>query len=140
MTGVDIDSDVFPYLEALATANGVEVSHHRSRFERLTTRRLGRQHLIVGSDVCFWDEMSTPLFNLIRRAERGGATRVVIADPGRAPFRALVSRCEERWGASESARVKVWDWHTLRPDLVQGEVLRHRVPIVQEMQRLRSCC
>lgn len=119
VTGVDVDADVFPFLDVLAAANRVKVASLRSRFERLTQRRLGREHLIVGSDVCFWDEMTAPLFNLIRRAERGGAKRVLIADPGRSPFRQLVARCEQRYGT----RVQFWDWHTRRPTLVEGEIL-----------------
>jgi predicted nicotinamide N-methyase len=117
VTAVDIDSDVFPYLHEFAAANGVRVATRRSSFQRLTARRLGRQHLIVGSDICFWDELVDPLFNLIKRAARGGAKRVVIADPGRSPFRTLVSRCEEAFPA------QVWDWYTRRPELIEGEIL-----------------
>ena len=117
VTGVDIDRDVFPYLRALAAENEVRIRTVRSPFERLTTRRLGRQDVIVGSDICFWDELVDPLFNLIRRASRGGAKRFVLADPGRSPFRALTERCEA------SFATQVWEWNTGRPEKFEGEIL-----------------
>jgi len=117
VTGVDIDPAVFPFLEALAAVNDVEVATETARFERLTTARLGREHLIVGSDICFWDELADPLYNLVRRAQRGGARRVIIADPGRAPFHALVERCRTRFAT------EVFDWHTGRPTSIDGEIL-----------------
>jgi predicted nicotinamide N-methyase len=117
VTGVDIDRDVFPYLRALAKENGVSVRTVRSPFERLTTRRLARQDLIVGSDICFWDELVDPLFNLIRRAKRGGAKRFVLADPGRSPFHELTERCEAAFAT------QVWEWNTGRPEAIEGEIL-----------------
>jgi predicted nicotinamide N-methyase len=117
VTGVDIDRDVFPYLRALAAENDVRIRTVRSPFERLTVRHLGRQDVIVGSDICFWDELVDPLFNLIRRAGRGGAHRFVLADPGRSPFRTLTERCEAAFAA------QVWEWDTGRPEKVEGEIL-----------------
>ena len=40
-------------------------------------------HTLMGTDICFWDEMTTPLFELIQRARAAGVEQVLIADPGR---------------------------------------------------------
>ncbi len=50
---------------------------------------------IIGSDICFWDSMVKPLFNLIQRAMKGGVERVIIADPGRPTFYELGELCRE---------------------------------------------
>ena len=46
--------------------------------------------------MCFWDPMTAELFKLIRRARKAGVGRVMIADPCRPPFTALVERCQAR--------------------------------------------
>ena len=51
--------------------------------------------VIVGADICFWDDLTPILFNLIRRSQRAGVQKVIIADPNRSPFLALTARCKE---------------------------------------------
>ncbi|MEJ2131460.1 MAG: class I SAM-dependent methyltransferase, partial [Gammaproteobacteria bacterium] len=67
VTGVDMDEDVFPFLDVLAALNEVEITPLKSKFEDITKRALAAQHTVIGSDICFWDSMTKPLFNLIRR-------------------------------------------------------------------------
>ena len=55
--------------------------------------------LITGADICFWDELTPVLFNLIRRALDQGVQQVIIADPGRSPFYDLAERCKARFNA-----------------------------------------
>ena len=99
VTAVDADADVFPYLRLHAAINRVEVETLRCRFERLTKARLRGVDQITGADICFWDELTPVLFNLIRRALGQGVRRIVIADPGRSPFYALAERCEKAFDA-----------------------------------------
>ncbi|MBL7248911.1 class I SAM-dependent methyltransferase [Alloalcanivorax sp. C16-2] len=99
VTAVDADADVFPYLALHAAINKVEVETLRCRFERLTKQRLAGVDVITGADICFWDELTPVLFNLIRRALGQGVKRIIIADPGRSPFYALAERCEARFNA-----------------------------------------
>ncbi len=99
VTAVDADADVFPYLALHAAINKVEVETLRCRFERLTKQRLNGVDVITGADICFWDELTPVLFNLIRRALGQGVKRVIIADPGRSPFYELAERCEARFNA-----------------------------------------
>ncbi len=120
VTGVDFDGDVFPFLELLAELNAVKVSTLHTRIERLTTRRLGEEDLLIGSDVCFWDRMVKPMTNLVARAMRGGVSRVVIADPGRTTFYEFAERCSRRW------QVELTEWYASDPRRVCGEILEVR--------------
>ncbi len=53
----------------------------------------------TGADICFWDELTPVLFNLIRRALDQDVKRIIIADPGRSPFYDLAERCQARFNA-----------------------------------------
>lgn len=117
VTGVDVDEHVFPYMNLLAALNDVRVAQLKLRFDQLTTKRLGVENLIVGSDICFWDEMVRPLYNLINRAIKAGVPRIVLADPGRPTFFELASRCEAKWGA------ELIRWYALEPRRHNGEIL-----------------
>ncbi|MEW6751884.1 MAG: methyltransferase domain-containing protein [Candidatus Latescibacterota bacterium] len=105
VVGVDADPEVFPYLHLHARLNEVEIETVTAKFEDLTGDRLAGQDLLIASDVCFWDEMADPLFELVRRAVQAGVQQVLIADPGRPPFSQMGRRCVEELGAE----VKEWD-------------------------------
>ncbi|MCG8393236.1 MAG: methyltransferase domain-containing protein [Pseudomonadales bacterium] len=94
VTAVDADPDVFPYLALHAEINKVQVTQETLKFEKLTKARLADVDIIAGADICFWDELTPVLYNLIRRALRAGVQQIIIADPGRSPFYALAERCE----------------------------------------------
>jgi hypothetical protein len=55
--------------------------------------------MIVGGDICFWDELVEPLYQLIVSALDQGVDRIVLADPGRPPFLKLARRCKKLHGA-----------------------------------------
>lgn len=99
VTAVDADEDVFPYLELHAAINKTSVTTLQKRFENLTKALLADVDVITGADICFWDELTPVLFNLIRRALNQRVRRIIIADPGRSPFYALVERCEQKFDA-----------------------------------------
>ena len=120
VTGVDADREVFPFMRLLAGLNDVDVAPLAKRFEALSCRRLGEEHLLVGSDICFWERLVRPLFNLVARAMRGGVERVVIADPGRPTFYELAERCARRWD------VELNEWYASDPRRACGEVLEVR--------------
>ena len=61
----------------------------QARFEKLTQARLADVDIVAGADICFWDELTPVLYNLIRRSLRAGVKQIIIADPGRSPFYAL---------------------------------------------------
>ncbi len=65
-----------------------------SRFEKLTQARLADVDIVAGADICFWDELTPVLYNLIRRSLRAGVKQIIIADPGRSPFYALAENAK----------------------------------------------
>lgn len=117
VTAVDADPDVFPYLQANAAANGVSITPVARRFEQITTRQLKDFDLLIAADICFWDELVSPVYNLVKRAVKAGVKRIVIADPGRSPFVEVARRCEARYGAD------IIDWRTRRPLPASGSLL-----------------
>lgn len=117
VTAVDLDPVVFHFLQAQAELNGVEVETLKSRFEKLNSKQLSNYQYLIGSDICFWDNMIDPLFNLIRRAKRAGVKDVYIGDPGRTSFLELAARCEKELGGN-------MEWHAIsRPVRATGYIL-----------------
>ena len=121
VTAVDIDENVFPFLSVLAALNNVEIEPLRADFASLETARLAEQHVLVGSDICFWDKMVKPLGTLIERAMDAGVRRVVITDPGRPTFYELASHC-----AKHRCRATLREWYAMEPARANGEVLEVR--------------
>ncbi len=116
--GIDADENVLPYLELHAGVNGVTMSGEKKTFEALTTRYLSDFDLILGADICFWDEMAGVLLNLIGRAGRAGVSQIMIADPCRPPFNDLVARATQRYD-----NVRVEERAIKRPVPASGEIL-----------------
>jgi len=114
---VDADEAVFPYLQAHAELNDVSIECHRGDFKSIRGKRLEGVDAVVGTDICFWDEMVKPLFNLIQRALDAGARRVAIADPGRAPFFELAEKCLIR------NKGDLHDWESEQYPQITGAVL-----------------
>ena len=104
VTGVDADPHVFPYMHLHAEINGVELSHRRSRFENLTKKQMAGYDLMIGAEICFWDEMVDPLYRAVRKSMKAGVQQVVIGDPGRPPFDELCEKAEKKLGGE----VKEW--------------------------------
>lgn len=96
VTGIDIDASVQPYFALQNAINDSVVKFQQRSFESLTTKELNQYQYIIGSDICFWDEMTDPLFDLIERAIKSGVKKILIADPGRPPFWGLGDRCAQR--------------------------------------------
>lgn len=120
VTGLDIDREVFPFLDVLAELNGVKVTPMVKRFESLKGDDLAKFDVLVGSDVCFWDSMVKPLTRLIDRALKNGVKRVVITDPGRPTFYEL---CD---AARKTHRVVLQEWYATDPQRISGEVVEIR--------------
>lgn len=103
---VDADSEVFPYLDTVATLNGVTTTALVARFEQLTVRQLSQFDMLIAADICFWDELAVPVSNLVDRAVRAGVKQILIADPERAPFIVMAEHCAQRHCA------EVLEWQT----------------------------
>jgi len=117
VTEVDLDPDVRPFLELHAEINGVKTQFMRRSFNGIYRPHLAGLDVLIGADICFWDNMILPLRRLILRARRAGVGLILIADPGRSPF--------EELGRYFIARGtgKVMDWTTQRPRRIQGRLL-----------------
>ena len=55
--GIDVDKHVLPYLQLHAEINGQKCSRKRKNFNQLTVEYLSQFDIILGADICFWDEM-----------------------------------------------------------------------------------
>lgn len=117
VTSVDADPDVFPFLEASANLNGVATTPLVSTFEKLSTKQLSRFDMLIAADICFWDELVDPVFNMVNRAIDAGVKHIVIADPERSPFFEMAGRCEARHCA------EIIEWKTSTPMKARGALM-----------------
>lgn len=117
VVGVDADEKVFPYLHLHAEVNGVTLQTRKARFETLTREQLAETRLVVGADICFWDEMIDPLYKMVRRAVKSGVEQIIIADPGRPPFDEVCDRAERQLGG------EVKEWEVRKPVKAHGWLL-----------------
>lgn len=117
VTSFDADGDVFPYLQANAAANKVAVTTLQSRFEKITRRQFEDVDMLLAADICFWDELVNPVFNMINRAVQAGVKKIVIADPERSPFFEVAEKCRDKYCA------EVLEWRTKKPITAAGSLL-----------------
>lgn len=122
VTAVDIDPDIYPYLQLHSRINNVEIEFLNKGFDELEQRCLEAADLIVGSDICFWDNLIDPLRKLIQRARRASVSRILIADPGRPTFDTLVESLRPKRG------VEILDHQIKRPRLLSGRILQITTP------------
>lgn len=104
LTSTDADAAVFPYLQLHAELNGVSTHMEQACFDDISTQRLGEFDVLIAADICFWDELSDSVYQLIARAVAAGVKKIVIADPEREPFFAMAERCMEDFYAELEAR------------------------------------
>lgn len=117
VTGVDADSDVFPYLQTHARINGVKIKTLTQRFEYLTATDLEGFDLLIGSEICFWDSMEDSMFELIKQAKDLAIDKIVLADPGRRSFMNLAKRCKHAFDA------QLLEWYVTEPKWTYGHIL-----------------
>lgn len=118
VTAVDADANVFNYLRAQAKFNGVNLKTKRKRYQKIKPKLLAKHDTIVGSDICFWDELTDALFKTIKRAKKTGVRQILIADPGRPPFMKLAKKCARRYQA------ELIEYSLQEPVPVDGYLLR----------------
>jgi predicted nicotinamide N-methyase len=99
VTALDADPAVFPYLDLHAAHNGVTVNHACRYFEDLTEQHLAEIDVLIGADICFWDELTDTLLDTIERAINAGVKTILLSDPEREPFFALAESCIEQYYA-----------------------------------------
>nr|WP_010130850.1 methyltransferase domain-containing protein [Microbulbifer agarilyticus] len=117
VTSLDADPSVFPFANYHAALNGVVITTWQCRYEKVTQTALAEFDAVIGTDICFWDQLEAPLFNLTRRAMRAGVGRVMLVDPGRSPFRRLGERAVEKLDA------QYFEWQTAQPMKASGCIM-----------------
>src|SRR5262245_3540321 len=118
VTGLDADAAVFPYLQLHARRNGVHIITRQSTFAHFPLHDLAAFDLLVGTDICFWDELVVPLYELVCHGVAAGVAEILLADPGRPPFDELCARCMQRGDA------EVLTWEMTTPVAESGRILR----------------
>ena len=118
MTGLDIDPEVFPYLRLHAQINDVKIHTMVKRLEELTVNQLKAFNILIGADICFYDSMIEPLTDAIKRSLESGVQSVVIADPGRPPFK----RFAEHFVKNGEAEIR--NWAVNIPQDIDGQILK----------------
>ena len=112
VTGLDIDDSVEPYLRLQAEVNQCAIDFQARSFQTLDKDELASYQTLMGTDICFWDELTTPLFDLLKLAKNAGTEQILIADPGRPPFWDLAERCVDKLGAEIITRKIDQPWKT----------------------------
>ena len=118
VTGLDADAAVFPYLQLHAQRNGVHLATRHGSFADLTPHELAAFDLIVGADICFWEELVDPLYQLVCHGVTVGVAEILVADPGRPPFDELCAQCLHQGEADVLA------WAMTTPVKESGRILR----------------
>jgi predicted nicotinamide N-methyase len=91
VTCVDIDAEVFPYVGLHAGINKVDIQTMQLGFDGISGKKMKKIDVVIGADICFWDNMVASLKALILRALGADTQLVLIADPGRSPFEIMGS-------------------------------------------------
>jgi predicted nicotinamide N-methyase len=117
VTAIDADDAVFPYLHLHAEYNKVHIDTQKKYFEKITTKQLSHYDVLIGADICFWDELADSVFNLINRAIKAGVKKIIISDPEREPFFTLSERCIDKFYA------ELEPWSVSKPRQARGSLL-----------------
>ena len=117
VTALDLDREVFPFVDVLAELNAVAVTHRRADFTKLKGKDLGGYRYLLGADICFWDSLVEPLARMVNRAIKNGTERVVIADPGRPTFYEFCDRMAKHHDT------RLAEWYAIEPEHYEGEVI-----------------
>jgi predicted nicotinamide N-methyase len=115
---VDAYTEVFPFLRLHAELNRVRVTTLHKRYEDLDSGDLSGVDMLIGADICFWDEMPAQIIPMIDQALASGVRLILIADPGRSSFATLADLCADRYGAS------TMNLFVRKPHPLSGRVLR----------------
>lgn len=110
VTGIDIDASVQAFFELQNSLNDCVLKFEQRSFESFSHKELETFQYIIGSDICFWDEMTDSLLRLLQRAKKSGVKKILIADPGRPPFWELADRCADMFNSEIITRRMYIPW------------------------------
>ena len=107
-----------PYLHLHAEINEATMQFQKKTFAQLTAKDLAEFDLILGADICFWDELAMDVYRLIKRAKKLGRATSIVADPCRPPFNAMAARMLEENESAQLLRRRL-----SRPVRASGDLL-----------------
>ncbi|MES2821996.1 MAG: class I SAM-dependent methyltransferase [Pseudomonadota bacterium] len=117
VTAMDVDNSVFSFLDAQAEINKVRIRKINCAMKDMRKKDLENFDVIVGGDICFWEELADEWFAMLKRAAQAGVKKVVLADPGRGPFFSLLKKCSLRWPTDQLM------WYALEPTKTKGYLM-----------------
>lgn len=117
VTALDADESVFPFLAAQASHNDLQVSTLTQDFSSLTDAQFDGVDVLLGSDICFWDDMAADLYDCINRALDAGVKKVLISDPNRPPFLDVAD------ALIESQFAELFPWQSSLSSRYRGSIL-----------------
>jgi predicted nicotinamide N-methyase len=118
VTGLDADAAVFPSLQLHAQRHGVHLPTRQGTVADLAPQELAAFELIVGADICLWEERVDPFDQLVCHGVAAGVADIRLAAPGRPPFDDLYARCLPHGDAAVLA------WATTTPVRASGRMLQ----------------
>lgn len=113
----DADPAVFPYIDFLSALNECKTEYLACKFEEIEEELLSTIDILIGSDICFWDELEETVYELIQKAINNGVKKIIIADPNRPPFIAMAERCVDDFFG------EIIPWKTSIGGKVSGSIL-----------------
>lgn len=113
----DADPAVFNYVNFLAKLNHCNIEPLIQPFDHIGDATLRSIDIVIGSDICFWDHIAEPVFNLLQRAIDAGVKKIIIADPNRPPFITVAEACVNEFFG------EVIPWKTAIGGKVSGSIL-----------------
>ena len=99
VTASDFDENVLPLVEIQAKANHVSIQTKVSSFKDLKSDYLNNFDLIIGSEVCYSEEVAEDLTQLIDRSFSAGVKEILLADPGRPDFKDFMKKSRDLYQA-----------------------------------------
>ncbi len=106
--GIDIDVNTKPYVDVVNKYNKTNVDVLYMDYKELPREVFKRIDLIIGCDICYWEQHVGNIKKLINKAQ----CPVLIADPGRDTF----------WELTESVKGNLHEIVLKKPRAVRGYV------------------
>ncbi|MGK0367336.1 MAG: putative nicotinamide N-methyase [Thermoproteota archaeon] len=90
----DLDPLVLPIVEMHAQLNETSLSIKKASFNDFTLDYLKGFDLIIGAEICYSDEITLDIIELIKRSFQVNIKSFIIADPGRPDFEDCIMYCQ----------------------------------------------
>lgn len=97
--GIDADKNVEPFFQYHVEKNKTFAEFQVDTIGSVSDTDICLADVIVGADICFWDELADDWIKLIDRAVEDGTEHIYLADPGRDPFLKVYEYCKNKYGS-----------------------------------------